>query len=203
MKTVVEKYVSRLIINKSEFISIIYPLKDKNDVKDILIQVKKEYPKANHYCYGYVYDLINKSNDDGEPSSTAGKPILEMILKHQLNRALIVVVRYFGGIKLGAGGLTRAYVEAANNVIKLANLYCYEKRSTYDLKIPYNQSEILKNYLLSHKIDIIDTVYDDDVRYIISAREIDEKELFGYFNGKIAIKFIAKKEILVKEEDLL
>ena len=98
MKTVVEKYVSRLIINKSEFISIIYPLKDKNDVKDILIQVKKEYPKANHYCYGYVYDLINKSNDDGEPSSTAGKPILEMILKHQLNRALIVVVRlvYYG-----------------------------------------------------------------------------------------------------------
>ena len=118
MKTINQTFTNEIIIEKSKFIGIIKPLNNKDDVKNILNEIKKEYPKATHYCYGYIVNGLQKSNDDGEPSSTAGKPILETLLKNDLFNVILIVVRYFGGIKLGAGGLTRAYVDSASQTIK-------------------------------------------------------------------------------------
>ena len=105
-----------IIIKKSKFIGILYEVDNEDEVKDILTNIKKEHKKARHIPYAYKIDMQVKKSDDKEPSSTAGSPILNIIEKKQLNHVLIVVIRYFGGIKLGAGGLIRTYSQAANIV---------------------------------------------------------------------------------------
>lgn len=109
-----------LEINKSKFFAYKYDLNSVDEVKDIINSLKKEHKKARHFCYAYVFnkDMISeKCSDDGEPSGTAGYPILNVIKKKNLTNILVVVVRYFGGIKLGAGGLTRAYTKACAGVL--------------------------------------------------------------------------------------
>ena len=109
-----------LIINKSRFISYRFDLHNLDDVKAFLSDLKKEHKKATHICYAYVYsgDVVSeKCSDDGEPGGTAGYPILNVIKKKAKKNTLVAVVRYFGGVKLGAGGLTRAYTKAASIVL--------------------------------------------------------------------------------------
>ena len=106
------------IIKKSRFISYYYEVNTVEEVKDILEDLKKEHKKARHIPYAYKIDNIIKKSDDKEPGGTAGTPIYNIIEKKNLNNCLIVIVRHFGGIKLGAGGLLRAYSNGANNVVK-------------------------------------------------------------------------------------
>ncbi len=103
-------------IKKSRFITYLYNLDDESKVNDIVESIRKEHKKARHVVYVYKINNTAKINDDGEPKGTAGMPIFNVIEKNNLNNILIVVVRYFGGIKLGAGGLFRAYMDAANAV---------------------------------------------------------------------------------------
>ncbi len=105
-------------IKKSKFIALYYEINTVDDVKNILEVLKKEHKKARHIPYAYKIDNLVKKSDDKEPSSTAGTPIFNIIEKNNLNNVLIVVIRYFGGIKLGAGGLLRSYSTAAKEVIK-------------------------------------------------------------------------------------
>ena len=105
-------------IKKSRFIAYYYELTTKEEAKKIFETLKKEHKKARHIPYAYKIDQDIKKSDDKEPSGTSGMPILNIIEKNSLNHVLIVVVRYFGGIKLGAGGLTRAYGNASKEVIK-------------------------------------------------------------------------------------
>ena len=110
-----------LIINKSRFIAYKLELNSVDDVKPFLEKLKKEHKKARHICYAYVFnkDVVSeKCSDDGEPGGTAGYPILNVIKKKNLTNILVAVVRYFGGIKLGAGGLTRAYTKACAGVLE-------------------------------------------------------------------------------------
>lgn len=109
---------TELVIKKSRFIGILYEVKSVDEVKGILANLKKDYKKARHIPYAYKIDMNVKKSDDKEPSSTAGTPIFNIITKKELNNVLIVVIRYFGGIKLGSGGLIRAYSAAANEVSK-------------------------------------------------------------------------------------
>ena len=109
-----------LEISKSRFISYRLELSSLDDVKLFLEKLKKEHKKARHVCYAYVYNkevISEKCSDDGEPGGTAGYPILNVIKKKNLTNVLVAVVRYFGGIKLGAGGLTRAYTKSAAGVL--------------------------------------------------------------------------------------
>ena len=109
-----------LEINKSRFIAYKLELTSLDIVKPFLEKLKKEHKKARHVCYGYVYSreiISEKCSDDGEPGGTAGYPILNVIKKKNLTNVLVAVVRYFGGIKLGAGGLTRAYTKSAAGVL--------------------------------------------------------------------------------------
>ena len=108
-------------IKKSKFISLCFNVESAEDVSNILETIKKENKKATHVCFAYRIvgaEFLEKAFDDGEPSGTAGKPILNVIQKQNLSNVLIVVVRYFGGIKLGAGGLLRAYLKAASEATK-------------------------------------------------------------------------------------
>lgn len=104
-------------IKKSKFIGLYYEIASAQEANEILNNLKKEHKKARHIPYAYKIGGIAKKSDDKEPSNTAGSPIYNMIERKNLDNVLIAVVRYFGGIKLGAGGLTRAYLEAAIKVI--------------------------------------------------------------------------------------
>lgn len=107
-------------IKKSRFVAYAFELKSLQEVKPILEELKKQHKKATHICYAYVCNIgavSEKCSDDGEPSGTAGYPILNVVKKKNLTNILVAVVRYFGGIKLGAGGLTRAYTKAAAEVL--------------------------------------------------------------------------------------
>ena len=108
-----------LEIKKSKFIAYYYEVDNVDDVKEILESLKKEHKKARHIPYAYKIDGYIKKSDDKEPSGTSGMPILNIIEKNNLNHTLIAIVRYFGGIKLGAGGLIRAYSNTAKEVIKI------------------------------------------------------------------------------------
>ena len=109
---------SMLEIKKSKFIAYYYEVDTVDEIKEILETLKKEHKKAKHIPYAYKIDQEIKKSDDKEPSGTSGMPILNIIEKNNLNHVLIAVVRYFGGIKLGAGGLIRAYSNSAKEVIK-------------------------------------------------------------------------------------
>ncbi len=111
-----------LIINKSKFIAYKFTLNSLEEVKSILTNLKNEHKKATHICYAYIYnrDIVSeKCSDDGEPGGTAGYPILNVLKKKNLENIMVAVVRYFGGVKLGAGGLVRAYTKACSEVIKV------------------------------------------------------------------------------------
>lgn len=105
-------------IKKSRFITYLYKLNDENEIDEIINNIKKEHKKARHVVYVYKINNTGKINDDGEPKGSAGMPIFNVIEKNNLNNILIIVVRYFGGIKLGAGGLFRAYSNSASEIIK-------------------------------------------------------------------------------------
>ena len=152
-----------MVIKNSKFISLIFRVYSKDDVNNILNSVKDEYQGATHYCYGYVIDSDIRANDDNEPSGTAGYPILNQITSNNLNYTLIVVVRYFGGVKLGAGPLTRAYAKVARNVINRDNIVMLEKG--YDISINFNYNDIKDiDYILGN-CKIINKFFDNDITY--------------------------------------
>ena len=152
-----------MVIKNSKFISLIFRVYSKNDVNNILNSVKDEYQGATHYCYGYVIDSDIRANDDNEPSGTAGYPILNQITSNNLNYTLIVVVRYFGGVKLGAGPLTRTYAKVARNVINRDNIVMLEKG--YDISINFNYNDIKDiDYILGN-CKIINKSFNNDITY--------------------------------------
>jgi uncharacterized YigZ family protein len=137
-----------LIIQKSKFISYAFKVYDLNQVKRKLDLLKKKHKKANHHCYAYVLSLdssIQKSSDDGEPSSTAGKPILNQIKINDLTNILIVVVRYFGGKKLGISGLINAYKTSSNELIKKCKIKSKEIIDIYEIEFEESNKHNLLN----------------------------------------------------------
>lgn len=124
-------------INKSKFYGKAFPVFSIDEIKDILKQTREEHLHATHVCYAYVLNGNEKCSDDGEPSGTAGKPILDVIKKKGLNNILIIVIRYFGGIKLGAGGLTRAYSTTASEVLMNAKFVEIEKAKLFNCLLTY------------------------------------------------------------------
>lgn len=120
---VIDKNIeNEIIIKKSRFITKLYYLDDVDEIQNIINNLKKEHKKCTHICYAYIINGKEKAVDDGEPSGTAGRPILNVIQKKNVTNVLVVVIRYFGGIKLGAGGLVRAYTSSTSEAFKLINL---------------------------------------------------------------------------------
>ena len=106
------------IIKKSKFLTKLYKVNSIKEIDDILNNLKSEYSDSTHICYAYIINSKEKCFDDGEPSGTAGMPILNILKKNNISNILAVVIRYFGGIKLGAGGLTRAYSNSVSDTSK-------------------------------------------------------------------------------------
>ena len=120
--TVKESYIEQIEVMKSKFIAYLLPLNQEEDFKPILANLRKEHKKARHIVYAYRVGMKSKSCDDGEPKGTAGHPLLELLYKKDINNIALLVVRYFGGTKLGAGRLLRTYLQAGIDVINKSNL---------------------------------------------------------------------------------
>ena len=164
MKTIKENLISEIEIKNSRFITLLIKI-DNSDISNILSDIKASCPKATHYCYAYIYNDIKKSSDDGEPGGTAGLPILNVIEKEALNNVLVVVVRYFGGIKLGAGGLVRAYTKSVTEALKNTNLVELIEGKKIELEFNYNDEKQI-NYILNNS-KIIDKTYNETIKYIV------------------------------------
>ena len=141
-----------IIINKSKFITNIFYINNLNDINIYLNKIKEKYKDATHHCYAYIINNTKRFNDDGEPNGTAGMPILDCLEKNKLNHTLCIVTRYFGGIKLGAGGLVRAYSNSISNALK--NSKFFKLKDGYKIKITfeYNNSKQIDNLVKDYEI---------------------------------------------------
>ena len=164
MKRIQKESIYEFEINKSQFICFLNRVTTEEEVRDYLKQIRKLHPKASHHCYAYIIsDSLQRSNDDGEPSGTAGIPMLEVLKKNEMELIIAVVVRYFGGILLGAGGLVRAYSKAVSEALQHTTLFQVQNSNRYQYSFPYeftNKVEfLLKNELIENK------QYDELVTY--------------------------------------
>lgn len=153
------------IVKKSKFISFLYFVKSIDEVNNYLNDLKAKYKDANHICYAYIVDNNVKYNDDKEPSKTAGFPILNVLKNNDLNYVLAVVVRYFGGIKLGSGNLLRTYLNVTNENLKKTGIKEYKLKKEYIITCNYDNVNYVNNVLKDE--DIINKTFDNFITYEI------------------------------------
>lgn len=170
MYSIDKNITTEYIINKSKFIVNLFYIENSINIEKNLNKVKEEYKDATHYCYAYIVNGAMKMSDDGEPSGTAGLPILNVLKKNNLNNILCVVVRYFGGIKLGSGGLVRAYSNCVSETLK-NNIVKYIEG--YKAKIVFDYSEV------------------NNINFILKDCKITYKE----FNDTILYEFLITKKL--------
>lgn len=153
----VENKVETLYKEKgSKFFSFVFPVKDLTEVKSILDELKKKYYDATHHCYAYILGFEKETfrmNDDGEPSSTAGKPIYGQLQSKNLTNVLLVVIRYFGGTKLGVSGLIKAYKTAAAECLSAAMIVEKKVRLSYKVMFPYEKMNAVMSLLKEIKAE--------------------------------------------------
>ncbi|KIL38926.1 hypothetical protein SD70_23580 [Gordoniibacillus kamchatkensis] len=179
-KTVQSSAAAEIVIKKSRFIGHCRPVLSEEEAIRFIEEIRKEHWSATHNCYAYVIgqrDEIQKQSDDGEPSGTAGKPILEVLKSQGIKDAAIVVTRYFGGIMLGAGGLIRAYTDGAVAAIQAAGPVWMEYRREVRVGIDYTWLGKVENELRARGMLLGATVYTDRVTVVCYPLE-SEAEAF-------------------------
>lgn len=189
MKSIMNKDFFEITIKNSKFIGIAIPIKSKEEIKENINILKEKYKNATHYCYAFNFINDKGVSDDGEPNKTAGIPILTVIEGEDLINILVVVIRYFGGIKLGPGGLIRAYSNAAKGAInkskKIDLINGFEVSITFDYA---NEKEV--NYLLKNSI-IKNKEYTDNCTYIIETT----KDILDNIFNIVTINYCKEKII--------
>ena len=174
---ILDTVIDKQIIERSELIAILSRCFSIEQAKSLVEQAMIDYPNATHYCYAYLLqnNQYSKSNDNGEPSGTAGAPILQVLLKNKLDNVICIVIRYFGGIKLGAGGLIRAYSGAAANAVNKAVLTEFIPWHVFQFSCSYDKIGIINN-LVDDQFKIIDTQYSDQVTFTIHTTKEDNQQ---------------------------
>lgn len=167
------------VIEKSRFIAIAVPLTSLVQIEKAMQEIREDYPNARHYVYAYrLHDgSIEKSSDDGEPQGTGGHPILDLLQHRNVWNVLLVVVRYFGGVLLGTGGLSRAYGGTARQVIIETELKRLALCQIYSLRVPYEWFELLKYQFNQHQWDIKKEEFNEAVKLLVQVPE-QEAEVF-------------------------
>ena len=193
-KVVTKEGTGEIVEKKSRFIGSSYIVESVEDAEKKIAEVSKKYWDARHNCYAYVIGKNSENtrcSDNGEPSGTAGKPILEVITGAGLTNTLVIVTRYFGGVLLGTGGLVRAYTQAAQAAIAASETgeMVYARQLT--VEVAYNMINNVKYFLEQNKISISDPRYTENVQYDICVKEEDKEKitegLIQKCEGKITI----------------
>ncbi|MCF1285307.1 YigZ family protein [Streptococcus sinensis] len=189
-------------IKKSRFICHAKRVYSEEEARDFIAAIKKEHYKATHNCSAFIVgekSEIKRTSDDGEPSGTAGVPMLGVMENHQVTNVCFVVTRYFGGIKLGAGGLIRAYAGSVALAIKEIGLIEIKEQAGLRLKMSYSQYQNFDNFLKAEDLIEFDTEFTDLVATTIyidkQEKETLVQKLVEFFNGKIQIDDQGLREV--------
>ena len=206
--TIQEEEQTQVVEKKSRFIAEIYPVTNIQEVQNKIKEIKKKYYDAKHHCIAYRIieegRVIERASDDGEPSGTAGLPMLNILKGNNLCNVLVVVTRYFGGILLGTGGLVRAYSEATNLVIQKSKMINITEGYEMILKLEYNNLDVFNYYCKNNNIKILNIEYAENIRIKIEM-ETDKKEILmkDIENKKISVIEIVeiKRKLVNKVEN--
>lgn len=206
--TIQEEEQTQVVEKKSRFIAEIYPVTNIQEVQNKIKEIKKKYYDAKHHCIAYRIieegRVIERASDDGEPSGTAGLPMLNILKGNNLCNVLVVVTRYFGGILLGTGGLVRAYSEATNLVIQKSKMINITEGYEMILKLEYNNLDVFNYYCKNNNIKILNMEYAENIRIKIEM-ETDKKEILmkDIENKKISVIEIVeiKRKLVNKVEN--
>ena len=198
MKTIAKAVESEINVKKSQFICHLFPTKTKKESKEIILKVNEQYNDATHNCTAYIVSDGEGFDDDGEPGGTAGKPMINVLRKNELHNVTPVVTRYFGGIKLGAGGLVRAYSKSVLEAINEAEILEVELYDVYKLIFEYSDIKLADGEVRNNNLEVIAKDYSDKVIYEVVSKDFrDIEKIFEKYNGEIIVEF-KNKEVLVK-----
>ncbi len=199
MKTIKEPIQSEINVKKSQFICSLFPTQTKAESKQIIQKINEEYSDATHNCTAYIVSDGEGFDDDGEPGGTAGKPMIKVLRKNELHNVTAIVTRYFGGIKLGAGGLVRAYSKSVMDAIGEAEILEIEEYEVYTITFEYSEIKTADSEVRNNNLDVIDKAYSDKVSYdIVSRDNRDILKIFEKHSGKIKTSF-KNKQFLEKK----
>jgi len=191
-------------IKKSRFICHAKRIYSEEEARDFITAIKKEHYKATHNCSAFIIgerSEIKRTSDDGEPSGTAGVPMLGVLENHNLTNVCVVVTRYFGGIKLGAGGLIRAYAGSVALAVKEIGIIEIKEQAGIQIQMTYAQYQEYGNFLKDHNLMEIETNFTDQVETMIFVdkenKEHIKSELIEFYNGKVILVDKGLREVEV------
>ena len=194
-KTIAQDGNTEIVIKGSRFICTLKRVYSEDEAKEFIQAIKKEHWKATHNCSAYLIgdqNEIQRAHDDGEPSGTAGVPMLEVLKKNDLHYVAAVVTRYFGGTKLGAGGLIRAYSKSVSTALNEIGLVERSLQRKVGSIVSYAASGKLENYLQQSKYTLVDTQYTDQVCFVCGIPEEEvaafQGEITNIMNGRVVFE---------------
>ena len=205
-KTIDENSEGIIIQKKSKFIAEIYYVENEEKIEEILNKTRKKYYDARHNCYAYRIlkegRIIERQSDDGEPSGTAGAPMLNILSKKELINVLVIVTRYFGGILLGTGGLVKAYSDALSLALDKSQIVQKEEGYVIEIEISYEDMRKFENTCIKNNIEIIEKEYGEKIKISLEIlkrnyEEFVEKNLKINFQN-IPVKIKQEKFIKIK-----
>jgi len=173
---------SELVIKKSRFIGCVQAVPDRAAAQAVVAQLRLEHPAATHVCWAFLAGGQSAANDDGEPGGTAGRPMLEVLRRQDLEGVLATVVRYFGGVKLGAGGLVRAYTDAVAQALLTATKVPVQKMLSLRCAVPYAMEGMVRRELQQAGAALGDVGHGDDVEFEFSIAETQAPALVARLN---------------------
>lgn len=194
MYTNLERNEIKLIRDRSTFIGILVHCTSVESAKQYLQDVRKQYPKAKHYCYAYVIGGNKKCSDDGEPAKTAGRPLLELLEKKEMDESLLIVVRYFGGVLLGASRLMSTYLEAGVEAINSADILEISRKYIYQMTLSYSEYDELQRFARKNSFSLENAVFEDKIKVDVVAEEGSGEELANAF-PHAAIEVLGTKKV--------
>ena len=198
MNTIKKSAETEITEKKSKFIGEVFYIETVQEAEEKLREINKKYHDAKHHCFAYRVmeqeQIIERCSDDGEPSGTAGAPMLQIISKNDLINVIVIVTRYFGGILLGTGGLVRAYSKATNDSLEKAEIIEIKKGERIQLTILYRDLQFIKYYCEKNSIKIVKTDFSEEPKVRIELTEI-QKEKF--------LNEVQKKQINIKKIQLI
>ncbi len=195
VRTVFSRYESEKIIEKSRFITYSAHVESEEEARAFIVEIRSAHSLATHVCYAFVADKtgnLQRFSDDGEPQGTAGVPILEVLKAKKLYETAVAVVRYFGGIKLGAGGLVRAYSSSAAENLDGADIRVLETCSEYAVEVEYTGIDGAQKYLSDNPCSLLSTDYGEKVRFLVAVKKAQEQAFcdgfIDYMQGRVKLE---------------
>ena len=176
----------------SKFIGFAYPVSDEKELKSALLHLKELHPKATHHCYAFRIGMNGenyRANDDGEPSGSAGLPIYNQLLAHEITNALVVVIRYYGGTKLGVSGLVKAYKESAKLALEESEIITKELESEVSIRFNFNQQNLIFTLLNKFEGKILDFLTDEQCTIIAKIKTSQKEKISEQLSEMQNIKY--------------